>query len=95
MDNEPTLKIDEWNTKKWRLNGEYHRVDGPAVVFTSGEKIWYKHGECHREDGPAYEGENGDKDWYLDGARYDFDGWLEANTFISEEEKVMIKLIHG
>jgi hypothetical protein len=118
MDNEPILEIDEYGSKRWKLhgklhrvdgpaverangdkrwylNGKRHRVDGPAIEYSGGEKIWYKHGECHREDGPAYEGENGDKDWYLHGKHYFFDRWLEANTFISEEEKVMLKLIHG
>jgi len=53
--------------KVWRLNGKYHREDGPAIEFSSGDKSWYLDGERHREDGPAIEYVNGDKSWYLNG----------------------------
>jgi hypothetical protein len=96
MDNEPTLKIDRFGTKRWRLpNGNLHRVDGPAIEFTNGIKTWRLNGGRHRVDGPAIEWANGDKAWYLEGRGYTFDKWLEANKYISDEEKVMLKLIHG
>jgi hypothetical protein len=95
MDNEPTLTIYKGGDKFWRLNGKVHRVDGPAIDAINGNKFWYLHDKCHREDGPAIEYSNGDKRWYLDNKLYTFDNWLEANTFISEEEKLMLKLIHG
>jgi hypothetical protein len=119
MDNEPTLTINSNGTKFWFLNGNRHRVDGPAIEFIDGTKFWYIHGNSHREDGPAdeyangdkiwylndkihrvdgpaCEWANGDKEWYLSGTRWhNVDRWLEANIYISEEEKVMLKLIHG
>jgi hypothetical protein len=62
-----------------------------------GNKRWYLHNKLHRVDGPAVEYADGHKSWWLNGTHYyfDFDGWLEANTFISEEEKVMLKLQYG
>jgi hypothetical protein len=96
MDNEPTLTIDKRGTKRWKLNGEYHRVDGPATEYADGETVWYLNGKRHRVDGPAIEYIDGIKHWLLDGNYYyTFDEWLEANYFISEEEKLMLKLQYG
>jgi hypothetical protein len=95
MDNEPILEIDEYGTKEWWLNGGYHREDGPAVEFSNGEKQWCLNDKLHRVDGPALESADGSNHWFLDDEYYTFDKWLEANTYISEEEKVMIKLTYG
>jgi hypothetical protein len=80
MDNEPMLEID-----------------GPACEYVDGSKSWFLNGKRHRVDGPAIEYADGTKYWYLNNNYYyyDFDGWLEANNLISEEEKVMLKLIYG
>jgi hypothetical protein len=95
MDSEPTLSIYEGGTKRWMLNGKLHRVDGPAIEWAKGSKSWYLHGKRHRVDGPAIEYADGDKGWRLNDKPYNFDDWLEANKFISEEEKVMLKLTYG
>jgi hypothetical protein len=95
LNNEPTLTIDDRGTKWWRLHGKFHRVDGPAAEYVNGSKLWLLHGRYHRVDGPAIEYGCGDKLWWLNGDSYTFDGWLEANKFISEEEKLMLKLIYG
>ncbi len=50
--------------------GEIHRLDGPAVEYTNGDKYWYINGKLHREDGPAVVFYNGTKWWYLNGIRY-------------------------
>ena len=52
-------------TCKWYLNGELHRVDGPARVWPSGTKEWYLNGKLHRVDGPAKERPDGSKAWWL------------------------------
>jgi hypothetical protein len=95
MDNEPILKIDENGTKEWWLGDRLHRVDGPAVEDIDGAEQWWLNGELHRADGPAVEYPDGFKWWYLNDRRYKFDDWLEANKFISDEEKVMLKLTYG
>jgi hypothetical protein len=58
----------------WRLNGELHREDGPAVEWADGDKMWCLNGLLHRLDGPAVEYANGYKSWYLDGLRHRVDG---------------------
>ena len=63
------LKAHNWGTgtKKWYLNGNLHREDGPAVEWSNGDKYWHLNGNFHREDGPAIEWANGHKEWFLMG----------------------------
>ena len=51
-----------------------HRLDGPAVVYATGDKFWYVDGKRHRVDGPAVEHANGYKGWWVDGKRHRVDG---------------------
>ena len=67
---ESTLTIDSNGTKIWRLNGEYHRENGPAIEWYNGTKVWYLNGKQHREDGPAVEYPDDSKVWYLNGKRH-------------------------
>ena len=62
---QPEMKISHTGTKRWYLNGKFHREDGPAIEHFSGEKQWYLHGNLHREDGPAVVYPDGQKEWYL------------------------------
>ena len=48
-------------TKRWYLNNQLHREDGPAVEFFNGTKVWHLNGKYHREDGPAIELFDGNK----------------------------------
>ena len=64
------LKIDENGDRRWFLNDELHRVDGPAIEFNDGGKYWFLNGKRHRIDGPAVEYVNGDKEWWLNGITY-------------------------
>ena len=61
-------------TKKWYLNGNLHREDGPALEYPHGTKKWYLNGKYHREDGPALEWSDGTKKWYLNGKYHREDG---------------------
>jgi hypothetical protein len=61
-------------SKAWRLNGKYHREDGPACELADGSKFWYLNGKQHREDGPAVEWSDGTKEWWLNGLRHREDG---------------------
>jgi hypothetical protein len=61
------LIIDKDGNKAWWLNGELHRVDGPAIEWHYGTKEWYLNGDLHREDGPAVIYPDGTKLWCLNG----------------------------
>ena len=66
----PKLTIEN-DSKYWELsNGKFHREDGPAIVYTNGDKQWCINGDYYREDGPAIEYFDGDKFWYLNNVEY-------------------------
>jgi hypothetical protein len=58
----------------YHKDGYLHRVDGPAVEYTNGDKEWYLNGYLNRVDGPAMELNNGTKIWYLNDQRHRVDG---------------------
>ena len=60
-----TVQVDADGTKRWYLNDQLHREDGPAIEWSDGSKEWYLNGELHREDDPAFEWCN--KEWFLNG----------------------------
>lgn len=61
--------ISSSGSKEWRLNGELHREDGPAIEKSSGTKMWFRNGLHHRVDGPAIEYPDGTGQWWLNGCR--------------------------
>jgi len=83
--------------------GEYHRLDGPAIERAKGNKLWYRNGKLHREDGPAFEGAHGCKEWYLEGSQYCEEKFNEAmnpalELTVAEIEKKLgykIKVVKG
>jgi hypothetical protein len=93
MCSESIFEIDEFGNKIWRnKEGEFHRLDGPAIEGVDGRKEWYQNGELHRLDGPAQEFSCGDKYWYKHGERHRLDGpaaelyygekiWIKNNIF--------------
>lgn len=61
----PTMTTTQRGTIVHTLNGKYHRLDGPAVIFADGSQWWYLNGKVNREDGPAVIYSNGAQHWYL------------------------------
>jgi hypothetical protein len=68
-------------------------------TYSDGSKRWRirSHGRLkyHRTDGPAIEYADGRMDWFLNGIHISFDRWLDQNTELTDEEKVMMKLRYG
>ena len=86
--------------------GQYHRLDGPAVMDGDGNDSWYLNDQLHREDGPAVLYANGSKFWYQHGLRHREDGpatewangrkrWFLNDKEYTEEEYVMIQFMNG
>lgn len=50
--------------------GQFHRTDGPAILYPSGTKEWYQNGLRHRLNGPAVVLPNGTVFWYIKGQKY-------------------------
>lgn len=61
----------------WRINGNLHREDGPALEIQDLMRGWFRHGQAHREDGPAVEYANGGCEWWLDGEQITEAEWRE------------------
>jgi hypothetical protein len=82
MNNEqPILEVDHYGNKEWKLKGEYHREDGPAIETVKGHKAWYLKGKRHRIDGPAVIWSNGFKFWFLNHREYSSkDEWFKRLT---------------
>jgi len=40
----PIMTIDRVGTKHWKLNGEYHCIDGAAVKFIEGWELYFLEG---------------------------------------------------
>jgi hypothetical protein len=81
--------------KFWWLHNRHHRTDGPAIVWADGDTEWWINGLRHRTDGPAIEYADGDKSWFLHGEVHLFDQWLDANSDLTDGEKVIMKLQYG
>jgi hypothetical protein len=76
MENYNRVYESEFGTYYY-LNGEFHRIDGPAFEGADGTKCWYQNGLLHRIDGPAIECSDGYKQWFQNGLRHRIDGPAE------------------
>ena len=62
------VETDEHGTVSFFNNaGAVHRTDGPAVIYSDGDKLWYQNGLLHRTDGPAVMLSSGIGHWFLSG----------------------------
>ena len=55
----------------WSKNGILHRLDGPAVVYSSGAKLYYINGKPHRLNGPAIILSDGSIEYWINGWKID------------------------
>jgi hypothetical protein len=63
---EPTMHV-KFGDQEWRVNGELHRTDGPAIIWADGRQEWHVNGLPHRTDGPALIRADGAQAWYING----------------------------
>jgi hypothetical protein len=57
-------------SQSWKVDGKFHRDEGPAIIYKTGTMIWYQHGRLHCETGPAWCWLNGELEWWLQGIQY-------------------------
>lgn len=58
----------------WRLNGVYHRDEGPAVTWVDGSEFYFRNGRFHRDDGPAVKYSDGTEKYFRNGKCHREDG---------------------
>jgi hypothetical protein len=80
MNKQSILEIDGRGNKFWKLNGLFHREDGPAIEYADGTKQWWSNGNRNRIDGPAVIYPTGEKFWFLDGYSYTYEEWFQKLT---------------
>lgn len=81
VENVNTPQMHEFadGSKRWIVNGMYHRQDGPAIEEADGKKMWMHLGMVHRLDGAAIEKADGAKEWWVSGRQYhSIVNWAEA-----------------
>ena len=112
-----TLSLEKYNETKedllnentlvsleYKLNGELHRKDGPAVISYNDDgsvdrEEWYLNGQQHREDGPAVidyddDGNVSYERWYLNGQGLnivEFAKYLGVDHYKSKLNEVYLK----
>ncbi len=70
-------EIDEHQNIYYRnKKGQFHRIDGPAIIWSNGDKIWCINGLFHRTDGPAQEYEDGSRYWWINDINYEEEDFL-------------------
>ena len=74
MTQEPTRTVYADGTQAWCVNGQLHRIEGPAYIGENGTQEWLVNGERHRLAGPAYIGANGTQEWWVNGQLHRLDG---------------------
>ncbi len=63
---EEFLAVENFMAKEWKLNGKFHRENGPSLIFF-GFESWHQNGQLHRLGGPAVVNPDGSKRWYKNG----------------------------
>lgn len=67
--------IDQYGAKRWyNEKSQYHREDGPAIIYKDGDQYWYYNDKRHRVGGPAVEYTDGSFLWYKHGVFHREDG---------------------
>jgi len=65
------LIIDAYGTKRYYLNGQFHREGNlPACEYLGGDKSYYIKGILHRKDSPAVENSSGTKFYLINGKEF-------------------------
>ena len=76
-------------TTEYRVDNIYHRDDGPAIEFASGDRFWFQSGKLHREDGPAVTYFNRPARWFLDGVEYSEEEFNKKMNIVDPTKSVM------
>ena len=68
-------RIDQYGNKRWfNEQGQLHRTDGPAIIWSDGGTDWHINGRRHRTDGPALTLSAGTQVWYFNDYLHRLDG---------------------
>ena len=82
MMTEPTRTVDAAGTQAWYVNGQRHRLDGPAYIGANGSQEWWVNSQRHRLDGPAHIWANGYQEWWVRGQNIttQVNAWMQTQA---------------
>ena len=60
-------RLKHEGTVRYFKDAQFHRDDGPTVIWRDGSEYWYQNGYLHRDGGPAVIFSRGDRMWYRNG----------------------------
>lgn len=55
--------------QSYTLDGDLHRINGPAFIGADGREVWHLHGREHRLDGPAVVYPDGYTEYWIAGVQ--------------------------
>ena len=85
-------EINNFRNQRWyNSNGNFHREDGPAIIYAHGLQVWYINGRKHRTDGPAYMTVGDWYGWWINGVSYRDNKSYQRAANLTDEQ--MNKLI--
>ena len=88
--------IDNCGNQFWyNSDGDFHREDGPAVIYSSGKQEWWVYGILHRINGPAIIYSSGSQHWFVDGYRCRDNKSFQVAAKLTDEDMLMITLKYG
>ena len=67
------VRLSDSGHTRYTLNGELHRLDGPALEWANGDAEWWADGQPHRLGAPAIEFAAA-RIWLVRGKRHRLDG---------------------
>lgn len=73
----PKDDTKEWQVEEWYVEGQRHRIEGPAYIHTDdigGCTEWWFKDTRHRIGGPAREWYDGTRFWYFNDKMHRMDG---------------------
>ena len=99
MMTEPTRTVDAAGTQEWHVNGQRHRLDGPAVISAVGRQ-WWVNGQRHRLDGPALIWANGYQEWCVRGQNIttQANAWMQTQAVVwpwDDQTQMLFQLTWG
>jgi len=68
----------------------FHRKDGPAIIWSDGDEEWFVNGKRHRLDGPAIDWKNLPKEYWINGKKLntkEVKAWIKNNNINLKAKK--------
>ncbi len=76
---------------------ELHRINGPAIEYSNGDRYWFENGKRHRLDGPAIEFSSGSKEYWINGRQLseeEFNNQRNSNLKFSNQSSQLALVSH-